>query len=456
MTSRIPASRSARARQALSRARGARPTRYLGNVLRRVAVLFGIATCFWYVRTLGEAWSRDGVTPELVVQASLGLLLLLLFRRPLGRWIHRLAVKHRFRKAMLHAGLETDRHRIPVAHRVTAVPAGDHVLAVVPSGSEVARLERSAEQIAVTMGAREVRVARRVDDARVADVLVVRRDPLVELATMPWPWRDLATQTLWQPVPIGVDEAGNVVEIGLPEHNLLLGGEPGGGKSVALSQLVAAAALDPRSNLWLLDGKVVELAAWRSAADGSVGVSVDEAIDVLRDVQRRMDERYVQLLDEGLRKINPMEHALHVVACDELAHYLTAGDRNQTKAFTEVLRDLVSRGRAAGVIVLAATQKPSSDVVPTSIRDLFGYRWAFRCSSSQASDTILGQGWASQGFSAATIDPGLRGVGWLLHEGGVPIRMRSFWLDDDTIRDIGARATAVREQERWHKHELLQ
>jgi DNA segregation ATPase FtsK/SpoIIIE-like protein len=94
-------------------------------------------------------------------------------------------------------------------------------------------------------------------------------------------------------------------------------------------------------------------------------------------------------------------------------------------------------------------------VVPTSIRDLFCYRWAFRCSSPQASDTILGQGWASQGFSAATIDPGLRGVGWLLHEGGIPIRMRSFWLDDDTIRDIAARGTAVREQEQWRKQELL-
>jgi hypothetical protein len=98
MTSRVPASRSDRARQALSRARGARPARCLGNVLRRVAVLYGIATCFWYVRTLSEIWSQGGVTPELVIQASLGLLLLVVFRRPLRRWIHRLALKHRFRK----------------------------------------------------------------------------------------------------------------------------------------------------------------------------------------------------------------------------------------------------------------------------------------------------------------------------------------------------------------------
>ncbi len=137
---------------------------------------------------------------------------------------------------------------------------------------------------------------------------------------------------------------------------------------------------------------------------------------------------------------------LHVVVCDELAHYLTSGDKKQTAAFGDVLRDLVSRGRAAGVIVLAATQKPSSDVVPTSVRDLFGFRWAFRCSSPQASDTILGQGWASQGYSASTIDPGMRGVGWLLHEGGIPIRMRSYWLNDKTVRDLAVRAAFLRQQ----------
>jgi DNA segregation ATPase FtsK/SpoIIIE, S-DNA-T family len=58
-------------------------------------------------------------------------------------------------------------------------------------------------------------------------------------------------------------------------------------------------------------------------------------------------------------------------------------------------------------------------VVPTYLRDLFGFRWALRCSTPDASDTILGRGWASQGYSAAQIDPTARGVGLLLQEGGV-------------------------------------
>jgi S-DNA-T family DNA segregation ATPase FtsK/SpoIIIE len=50
------------------------------------------------------------------------------------------------------------------------------------------------------------------------------------------------------------------------------------------------------------------------------------------------------------------------------------GDRKQRTEFAEVLRDLVARGRAAGVIVCAATQKPASDVVPSALRDLLGFR----------------------------------------------------------------------------------
>lgn len=97
------------------------------------------------------------------------------------------------------------------------------------------------------------------------------------------------------------------------------------------------------------------------------------------------------------------------------------------------------------MIVVAATQKPSHDVVPTTIRDLFSYRLAMRCTTNEASETILGSGWATQGWSAATIDPAARGVGLLLHEGGTPLRMRVCWLDDDTLATIAARAAAVRQ-----------
>jgi S-DNA-T family DNA segregation ATPase FtsK/SpoIIIE len=100
--------------------------------------------------------------------------------------------------------------------------------------------------------------------------------------------------------------------------------------------------------------------------------------------------------------------------------------------------------RAAVPIVCAATQKPAADVVPSALRDLFGFRLALRCNTPQASDTILGQGWATAGYSAATIAPGQRGAGYLLADDGLPVRMRGFYPPDEQITEIAERAAAVR------------
>jgi S-DNA-T family DNA segregation ATPase FtsK/SpoIIIE len=244
---------------------------------------------------------------------------------------------------------------------------------------------------------------------------------------------------------VGVDEDGGTVTVYLPEHNLLLGGEPGAGKSAALSLLVGAAALDPTVTLWLFDGKRVELAAWAPCAERCVGPDQEEAIEVLEALRTEMDLRYAQLLAWGRRKVTVDDGlGLHVVVIDELALYLAGGEKKTRDQLAEALRDLVARGRAAGIIVLAATQKPSSDVVPTSVRDLFGYRWALRCATREASDTILGSGWATEGYSAARIDPGSRGVGYLLHESGTPVRLRASYLSDLAITGIAAQAAALR------------
>ena len=206
---------------------------------------------------------------------------------------------------------------------------------------------------------------------------------------------------------------------------------------------MAAVALNPAAGLWLADGKLVELAVWASGADGWAGTDMTDAVDLLRRVQASMDSRYRQLLEDGRRKI-VYPAGLQVLVIDELAHYLTHPDKKRRDAFSDILRDLVSRGRAAGIVVIAATQKPSSDVVPTSLRDLFGYRWALRCTTNAASDTILGSGWATEGVSSSTIAPQHRGVGWLLHESGTPIRVRAHHLDDVTIFNLAQRAKTVR------------
>lgn len=252
--------------------------------------------------------------------------------------------------------------------------------------------------------------------------------------------------SVWAPVHLGVDETGADAYVTLAERNLLIGGEPGAGKSVALNLIVAHAALSLDCRLVLVDGKRVELGLWRSCADAFIGPNIADGITVLRRLQSMMDSRYDVLLAGGRRKISPGDGLpVVLVVIDELAYFsATTGDRKQQTEFVTLTRDLVARGRAAGIILVAATQRPSSDIVPTSLRDLFGYRWAFRCSTDSSSDVILGHGWANQGYSAAGIDPAARGVGWLIAEGGLPRRIKAAFLDDGRVARIAGYATSLR------------
>ena len=94
--------------------------------------------------------------------------------------------------------------------------------------------------------------------------------------------------------------------------------------------------------------------------------------------------------------------------------------------------------------VALATQRPSHQVIDPSLRDLFAYRWAFRCTTDSSSNTVLGHGWSGQGYSAATIDPRSRGVSWLLSETGVPRRIKTAYLTDLDIHDLAAYAASLR------------
>lgn len=367
-------------------------------------------------------------------------------RRVFGS-VSRRKFRRRWGDAVRHGGLATynDHVPTPVRNGITNTPAGERLFVRIPSGSTAEQLAGAAEAIATHLEVREVRVTRHLNNARYATVDIVRRDPLSEAGSLSWPHLECPWLSMWDPIPVGVDEYGETVYVSLVEQNLLLGGLPGSGKSVSVSPIAATAALDPGCRLTLLDGKQVELSVWSSCAEALAGPDINEANAVLAELRSEMDSRYARILAAGKRKVSPGDGIpLHVVVCDELAYYLTMGDRTEVKEFTASFRDLVARGRAAGIITIAATQKPSSDIVPTSLRDLFAFRWALRCSTPQASDSILGQGWSTAGFSAQDIDASCRGVGYLLHEGGEPRRIKSFCLDDQDLRNLAARGAALR------------
>ena len=402
-----------------------------------------VVVCLGLVVLWRLAVSLDGDGLGVLVFGCLGIVL---WRSPWARsWLAQTlrerSTRRWFNRVLIACEIVSRHGRIPTVEATEVIPAGQKLRLRLPAGFSAELVEQAAEPLAATMGVREVRVLRDTANASLAHVSIVVRDPLgVPAPAWPGP-----PSSLWEPIALGVDEDGNPVSVGLPERNILLGGEPGAGKSATLSLFIASAALDPAVRLTLMDGKQVELAPWRDSATQFVGPDMDEAIGVLKELCAEMDHRYSVLLEAGQRKIaEGGRFGLHVVAVDELAFYMRSGSKEQRSELAETLRDLISRGRAAGMIVIAATQKPSNDIIPTFVRDLFSFRMALRCTTPEASDTILGQGWATQGYSAATLDPRTRGVGYLLAEGTVPVKIRTHYLDDAAIGELAALAAQRR------------
>ena len=295
-------------------------------------------------------------------------------------------------------------------------------------------------QVTLTKGARagriELYVARELPFTQPAG-----RGPLLDLE---------GPSNFWGRISIGPDVRGLAVSISVVERSGLIGGEPGAGKSASGNTILLAAALDPRVILWLADGKGGgDLEPFEPLCEEYEGMADPEAFDAMLDrAIANMKARYALLKKLGKRKVTEELANKHqelrqlVLWVDELMLYTTDDDFG--KKITKKLRNLVSRGRAAGIITFCATQKPGSDVVDTSLRDLLSIRWALRCTTNEASDTILGRGAASSGYSAKAIESSMRGAGYLWSEGTNPQMVRADYYDDDQVNDLIHLATKYR------------
>jgi len=254
----------------------------------------------------------------------------------------------------------------------------------------------------------------------------------------------------WGRISIGPDVRGLPISISVVERSGLIGGEPGAGKSASGNTILLAAALDPRVILRLADGKGGgDLEPFEPLCEQYEGDADPEALNaMLDDTLAVMKARYALLKKLGKRKVTEDLANRHpelrqmLLWVDELMLYTT--DDEYGKKITKKLRNLVSRGRAAGIITFCATQKPGSDVVDTSLRDLLSIRWALRCTTPEASDTILGRGAAASGYSAKSIESEMRGAGYLWSEGSNPQMVRADYYSDEQVNELIEFATGLR------------
>lgn len=231
---------------------------------------------------------------------------------------------------------------------------------------------------------------------------------------------------------------------------MLIGGVRGSGKSVKLAVYCAAAVNDPDTDVWLMDGKnKLELRDWADSAVDLVGDKA-EAVKMLRRLHAQMTANVARLDELGLKVIKPgCGIRKQMLVCDELAVFLLADaddkkGKKDAEVIGELLRQLAALGRAAGIAMILATQRPDADTVPTRLREMFNYRDGMRAMNPVSAEMVLPI-WTREGFDSSRITTGQRGVSFLLTEEEWPRRIRGFHLgDDNAIRRLAERAAARR------------
>ncbi|MEB8343919.1 FtsK/SpoIIIE domain-containing protein [Streptomyces endophyticus] len=202
--------------------------------------------------------------------------------------------------------------------------------------------------------------------------------------------------------PLGADIEGNPVTIDLSSADsphLLVAGTTGSGKSVALDTILKGLVRYDKSSLRLrlVDPKGTELVDFEDDPhlDGMIGMDAADAIEILEETVEEMAVRYKDMKAIRTRKLVEYNAKVDkanrkpwiVIVLDEYAD-LTS-DPDEKKKIEALLKRLTQKARAAGIHVIAATQRPSADVISTTIRSNFPAQLALRVKTATDSRIIL-------------------------------------------------------------------
>ncbi|MFJ8594853.1 hypothetical protein [Streptomyces sp. NPDC093598] len=270
---------------------------------------------------------------------------------------------------------------------------------------------------------------------------VVRRSPLVGHKGALDLWNDGA--------PIVFGKRGNTVSIRVRDTMMLVGGATRRGKGMLIANLNLAAAKDVRVNLRLFDGKA---SGEHNAFGRILATFVKKDPErlalflraVLEDLDRRsdfLDERgKAKLTEDLIEEIGGIE----LIEIDELATYTARGTSRFVDEIVENLCQIAAVGAGLGVLLVCATQVPEVDVVRGRLRQNLIARVAMNTESPGASNTIMGDGMAGQGYDASQIPLNQPGRNWMATPDTGTIGTRSFLVEDDDKPPILADAYELR------------
>jgi len=333
-------------------------------------------------------------------------------------------------------------------------------------GVQIAQIKRLQEDIAMSLKAKGVRVVNLSDSVGIE---VANDHPSIV------PLKSLMNDTAFReskaelPVALGytITQKVKVFDLADAPH-LLIAGATKQGKSVGLNVIVSSLLYSKHPSelkFVFIDPKMVEFSGYSRLIHHYLAVlpdAVDEqeelnnaivkkpkdAEKILRSICTEMDERYELLSKAGVNKLTLYNdryknHKLRpdhghrylpylVVVVDEYADLtMTVGAGPEAKqagrSITNSIIRLAQKGRAAGIHVILATQRPSVDVISGLIKSNFPMRIAFRVAAKVDSQTILDAPGAEK----------LIGKGDMLWSAGIDTeRLQCGYVSGDEIEEI--------------------
>ncbi|HEY2552438.1 MAG TPA: hypothetical protein VGI64_17865 [Streptosporangiaceae bacterium] len=274
-----------------------------------------------------------------------------------------------------------------------------------------------------------------------------------------WPLARSGQVDVFAGLPFGTDPRGRVVSAPLFEHNWLIGAQPGQGKTAAVRVLACAAALDPLAELWVHEqagkGDLEPLArVCHRYCSGLDDEAVCYAAASLAMLRRELDTRSRKLkaLDKSLRPDGKVTRDMAGRRSARLFPLVAVFDEVQNvfmhPQYGEQAKDdaayVIRLGRAYGVVLILATQRPTADSMPTSVSGNISVRFCLKVPGQPEVDNILGTSSYKNGYNSAAFRSGTdAGLGWLRAEGD-PQVVRTFYLDLPASEKIADRARQLR------------
>ena len=269
-----------------------------------------------------------------------------------------------------------------------------------------AKLTRKANQIALAIRSHTIPLMRIVPDQGIVRVHVaMSKAQPVSLIDL---FHGETTPANVLPMLLGVNDEGHKLWMDMHDNpHLLIAGATGSGKSTLLHTIIANCFVLHKVryrnvHIYLNDPKRVEFQEYHSPslvdnncnmnglrpAIKEIATSYVETISQLAHLLSMMDVRLNDMRSLGMRSIeeNPKYFPLIMCIIDEVSDLML---QDKGRKLETLLIKLAQKGRAAGIFMVLATQRPSVDVLTGLIKANFPGRIACKTASRKDSEVIL-------------------------------------------------------------------